>query len=146
MSRHYPKPTKWYPKHPEKYVGDCSAIIVRSSWEKDFLRYCDEHPSVIRYSSEEIVVPYVSPLDNKVHRYFPDVVLEVKKKDGEIVKMMVEIKPHGQTILPTSKNRKRLEEQVATYVVNKAKWDAAEAFCQKHGMIFKILTERELYK
>lgn len=138
------------PKHPNKYIGDITNIIYRSSWEFHFLSYCDKNKNVVRYSSEEIVIPYVSPKDNRVHRYFPDFYVELITDSG-IRKMIIEIKPDSQTRPP--KNRKcntkkqsiRLFEDHITFEVNKAKWLAAEEFCKKQNIEFRVLTEKELF-
>lgn len=146
MARHYDK-GKFVPQNPQKYVGDVNNIVWRSSWEKQFLRWCDMNPSVLKYSSEEVVIPYIHPMDNKPHRYFPDMMLELQKRDGTIEKVMVEIKPSKECIPPApTKNKKTLTEATITYMINQAKWKAAQAFCQKHGMRFVVLTEKELFK
>lgn len=105
----------------------------------------DGNPSVIWWASEEMFVKYVSPIDKRVHRYFPDFVVRLKKKDGKEVTMMLEVKPEKQTKPPkqSRKTRKMLAE-VATYAINQEKWKAAELFCLEHGWQFKILTEKEL--
>ena len=97
---------KFKPKNPEKYVGDTSNIVYRSSWELKFMIYCDTNPNVLQYASEEIFIPYVSPVDNKVHRYFPDFLMKVKKADGSISKILVEVKPKSQTKPPVPGKRK----------------------------------------
>lgn len=146
----HPKPRRWIPKHPEKYVGDVNNIIARSSWEIKFLNYCDTHPEIIKYASEELVIPYISPVDGKPHRYFVDFVILVRTKSGEMKKFAVEVKPYAQTLPPTlqpknSKQRMRLINEVTTYSVNQAKWIAAEQYCRKKNMEFVILTEKQLY-
>ncbi len=147
-----PKPRKWFPKNPEKYVGDVSNIIARSSWEVKFLNYCDTHPEILKYSSEELVIPYVSPVDGKLHRYFVDFLIAVKTKTGEIKRYAVEVKPYYQTEPPqpiktnSKKQRQRLIEETMTFGVNQAKWKAAKEFCQKRGMDFVVITEKELFK
>ena len=146
MARHYDK-GKFVPQNPQKYVGDVNNIVWRSSWEKQFLRWCDVNPSVLKYSSEEVVIPYIHPMDNKPHRYFPDMMLELQKRDGTVEKVMVEIKPSKECVPPApTKNKKTLTEATITYMINQAKWKAAQAFCQKHGMRFVVLTEKELFK
>ncbi len=145
----HPKPRKWRPKNPEKYVGDVNNIIARSSWEVKFMNYCDSHPEVLKYSSEELVIPYISPLDGRPHRYFVDFIILVKTKTGELKRIAVEIKPLAQCFPPniqakTAKQRARLLNESATYHVNQAKWAAAREFCRKRGMSFEVLTEREL--
>ena len=141
---------KFIPKNPKKYIGDVTNIIYRSSWEFHFLSYCDKNKNVVRYSSEEIVIPYVSPKDNKVHRYFPDFYIELITDSG-IRKMIIEIKPDSQTRPPksrkcnTNKQRIRLLEDHITFEVNRAKWHAAEEFCKKQNIEFRVLTEKELF-
>jgi len=129
------------PNHPEKYLGNPSNIIFRSSWEFQFLRKIDNDPNVIAYSSEEVSIPYVSPVDGRTHRYFPDVI--VKMKGGKIY--MYEIKPVAQTQQPKqSMNRKKMITEAKTFAVNTAKWAAARAYCERNGITFVILTEKEL--
>lgn len=135
--------SKYLPENTDKYVGDPNNIICRSSWERTFVRYLDRNPDIIKYSSEELAVPYFSPVDKKYHRYYPDFI--IRTKQGKTI--MIEIKPFKETLPPEGKrNTKYLKEAVLTYVVNRAKWDAAEAFCNKQGWLFQIITEKELLK
>lgn len=140
-------------KNPEKYKGDPTKIIYRSSWEFKFFRYIDTHPDVIWWSSEEHIVPYLSPIDNKYHRYFPDVVMCTKTKDGKTATKMIEIKPYKETLPPDPKNRnktpsgrisRRYLNEVKKYGVNDAKWKAAEMFCSQRGWEFIKLTEKDM--
>lgn len=145
MARH-PEPKKWYPTHPEKYVGDVNNIIARSSWEVKFLNWCDSNPNILKYSSEEIIIHYYSQVDQKMRRYFVDFAIMVKTKTGEIKKYIVEVKPDYQTRPPEGKRKtKRLYEETATYVVNTDKWAAATEWAKKCGMEFIILTEKDLF-
>lgn len=146
----HPKPRKWKPKNPEKYVGDVNNIIARSSWEIKFMNYCDTHPEVIKYASEELIIPYYNPVDQKMHRYFVDFVILVQTKSGEYKKFAVEIKPYAQTLPPkgapkTAKQRTRFINETVTHETNQAKWRAAKEFCRKRDMEFIVLTEKELY-
>lgn len=146
----HPKPRKWFPKNPDKYVGDVSNIIARSSWEIKFLNHCDRHPDIIKYASEELIIPYLSPVDGKEHRYFVDFVVMLRNSKGEIKKYAVEIKPYNQTLPPVKKTgSKRASQQMInesiTYAVNQAKWNAAKKFCSRVGLEFIVLTERDLY-
>lgn len=135
------------PKFPEKYNGDPKNIVYRSGWEKMVMKSLDENASVIRWSSEEIIIPYISPIDNKPHRYFVDFYVEAKAQDGSIKKMLIEVKPAAQVQPPKAVKRrsKRFLSEVMTYGVNQAKWEAAQRFCQSKGWEFKILTENELF-
>lgn len=148
MYKNIPKfPRKWTPKHPDKYDGNPNNVIVRSSWEVKFLNWCDMNSSIKSYSSEELIIPYLSPIDNKVHRYFPDVKFETIHNKI----FLIEIKPFNQTIPPSAKyknGRKRqshlLVEETKTFMVNQAKWNAAKAYCDQRNWTFKIITEHEL--
>ena len=132
-------------KNPQKYKGDPTNIVYRSSWELKVLKYLDENPSVIWFASEEIAIPYVSPIDNKKHRYFPDFIVHVKQKDGTKKTFMWEIKPHKQTIMPEQKRKtKRFIQESATYAINQEKWRAADLFCKQNGWEFMVLTEKDL--
>lgn len=137
---------KFIPKNPEKYAGDPTCIIMRSSWETKFALWCDTNPAVIKWHSEETVVPYISPIDNKPHRYFIDFRVKIKDKNNNIKEYLVEIKPSVQTrppIPPSRKTQKFLNE-VQTWGVNEAKWKAATRYAKDRGLEFIILTEHEL--
>ena len=137
---------KFHPTNKRKYKGDVTNIIYRSLWEKQFMKYCDEHPSVEEWGSEEIIVPYISPIDGKRHRYFPDFYVKVRTKENKIKKWVVEVKPKSQCKpprVPKRKTRKYLNE-VRTFAINEAKWTAALHFCKRHDCEFRILTEKEL--
>ena len=137
---------RFKPKFPEKYKGDPTNIIYRSLWELRFMRYLDSHPDVLFWASEEIIIPYISPLDRKVHRYFPDFLIRTKSADGSINTTLIEIKPFVQTRAPIKKEKhpRRYINEVKTYGVNMAKWKAAEEFCRDKKWQFKVLTEKEL--
>ena len=134
------------PTHPQKYQGDPSNIICRSSWERKFCLWCDTNPNILKWASEEFSIPYVSPLDGRVHRYFPDALIEYKDSTGKVKKALIEIKPERQTKPPVKKDRvtKSFIYETKTYLVNEAKWKAASEFCKDNGIEFKIITENEL--
>jgi len=137
--------TLFRPQRPEKYLGDFRNIICRSLWERSFAKYCDETPAILHWGSEEFCVPYISPVDAKPHRYFPDFFLEVRAATG-IQKFVIEIKPKYQTVVPVKRKRtQRYLTEVMTFAVNQAKWEAATAFCQKNGFTFLVLTEDDLF-
>ena len=137
---------KFNPNNISKYKGNPTTIVYRSLWELKFMRYLDGHPNVLLWSSEEVVIPYVSPMDNKIHRYFPDFWIKIKDKDNNINTMLVEIKPLYQVNAPIvqKKMTKRYLTEVKTYAVNSAKWKAAEDYCTDRKWIFKIMTEKDL--
>lgn len=137
---------KYKPSYPEKYKGDCTNIIYRSLWERKFMIYCDTNENVLEWESEEKFIPYRSPVDGKVHRYFPDFLIKVKTTEGLIKKYVIEIKPKRQTIAPPKPQRqtKRYISEVYEYAKNQMKWEAARDWCADRGYEFKILTEYDL--
>lgn len=137
---------KFRPHNSQKYKGDPTNIVYRSLWELKFMRYLDSHPSIIQWSSEEIVIPYISPKDRKVHRYFPDFWIKYTDKNQTINTMLVEIKPSSQCRPPVLQEKvtKKYIKEVMTYGVNSAKWKAAEQFCADRKWQFKIMTEKDL--
>mgnify|MGYP001173662892 FL=1 len=137
---------KFRPSKPKKYKGDPTNIVYRSLWELKFMRYCDSNNNIVKWSSEEIVIPYRSPLDNRFHRYFPDFYLKYKDNSGKVVEKVIEIKPAKQVQEPKIQKRrtKRYVTEVVNYAKNQAKWEAAEEFCKDRRWQFQILTEKEL--
>jgi di/tripeptidase len=137
---------KFSPKNIHKYRGDYKKIIYRSSWELKFMKYCDEKDYVLEWGSEEIVIPYRSPLDNRIHRYFVDFYVKIKDSNNNINKYLIEIKPKKQTQEPKIPKRKTKSYiyEVTEYVKNQAKWSAAENFCLDRKWKFMILTEDNL--
>lgn len=137
---------KYKPSFPEKYSGDSTNIIYRSLWERKFCVYCDLNENILSWSSEEKAIPYRSPIDGKIHRYFPDFLIKVKESNGSIKKYMIEIKPSKQTVPPKKPQRqtKKYISEVYEYAKNQSKWEAAKDWCADRGYEFKIITENEL--
>jgi hypothetical protein len=138
---------KFSPKNPGKYRGDPTGIIYRSLWERKVMVYLDENINVLEWRSEEIAIPYRSPVDNRIHRYFPDFIVKVRNPDGTVRTMMLEVKPKAQTRepkIPTNKKTKRYITEVMTWGVNQAKWKSAQEFCLDKGWEFKLITEDHL--
>lgn len=132
--------------NPQKYRGDFKEVIYRSSWELKFMKWCDTNRSVIEWGSETMIIPYKSPVDNKIHRYFVDFYIKVRNQDGIITKYLIEIKPERFTRPPEVPKRqtKKFIEEVFQYGVNQAKWKSANQYCQDRGMKFMVLTEKDL--
>jgi hypothetical protein len=137
---------RYIPSNPKKYKGDYNKIIYRSLWERKFMVYCDNNPNVIEWGSEEIIIPYISPLDGRRHRYFPDFYIKIRTPSGRLKKIIVEVKPKKQCKPPDipKKKTKYFVNEVRTWGVNKAKWEAALEWCADNNMEFKILTEDHL--
>ena len=138
---------RYIPTNPKKYRGNPSQIIYRSLWERKLMVYCDRNEKILEWGSEEVIIPYLSPWDNKIHRYFPDFYMKVKQNSGGVKKFIIEVKPKYQC-KPPVKNPKRKTKKwyndVKNYVINEAKWKSANEFCLDNGMEFKILTEDHL--
>ena len=137
---------KFKPRNPGKYRGNPGNIVYRSSWELKLMLHLDAHQDVVWWCSEEVAIPYRSPVDGKVHRYFPDFIANVKKPTGVMETMMIEVKPLKQSIEP--KKQKKVTRQylreVFTYGINTEKWKAAKEYCADRGWTFHVFTEKEL--
>ena len=137
---------KFSPKNTNKYLGDPTNIWYRSLWERRVMVYLDENSSVVEWSNEEIVIPYLSPVDNRVHRYFPDFIVRLRNKQGFIESTIIEVKPASQTKPPKMQKRttRKYITEVMTWGVNEAKWEAANAYCKDRGWKFVVVTEKDL--
>lgn len=137
---------KFKPKNYKKYKGDPTKIYYRSLWERRFMVYCDNNSKIIEWGSEEIIIPYKSPLDKKTHRYFPDFYVKYINKDKQVVREIIEVKPKKHLSPPKEPKRrtKRYLNEVATYIKNQAKFKAAEEYCKDRRYGFRILTEDQL--
>jgi len=133
---------RYIPVFPEKYTGDPTNIIMRSSWETKFASWCDKNPSIVKWSSEETVIPYRCPTDQKIHRYFVD--FKITTTNGKTY--LVEVKPSKQTQPPEYPGRRtqRYLVESLTFMKNQAKWQAADSYAKDRGWEFKIITEYEL--
>ena len=134
------------PRNPSKYKGNPSNIIYRSSWELKLMMHLDQHPDVIYWASEEIAIPYRSPVDGKVHRYFPDFYVKKRNPQGIVESLLIEVKPAIQARAPKvqKKATRRYIKEVMTYGINTAKWKAAQDYCEDRKWKFVVMTEREL--
>ena len=132
---------RFVPKNPKKYAGDASNIIWRSTWERKVMDWLDQSESVVYWSSEELVIRYYNPIDNKIHRYFPDFIVKVKRKDGTVMTHVLEVKPEYQTKEPVRKRKtQKFINEYVTYTINQSKWKAATEFCKDRGWEFRILS------
>ena len=138
---------RYSPINKEKYQGNPTNVVYRSLWERKFMKWCDLSESVIKWGSEETVVPYVSPLDNKIHRYFIDFYVQLRDKDGILKSYLVEVKPKKYTKPPKTNPKRKTRawfSEVKNWGVNEAKWKAAEEFAKDKNWQFIILTEDHL--
>lgn len=130
------------PKNPEKYVGKHKPRY-RSGWELTFMMFCDNHQSVLSWASEAISIPYKNPLTGKQTVYVPDFFVlyedKFKRKKAEVI----EIKPKKQSLI---ESKVASVKERATVAVNHAKWAAAMAYCKRAGLVFRVITEDDLFR
>lgn len=140
---------RFRPKQPQKYRGDADSCFYRSLWERRFMTFCDENDSVVEWSSEEVIVPYISPLDGRKHRYFVDFWVRMRKSDGSVEESLIEVKPKKQTVRPEQPTTKKVTKskitEIRNWMINSAKWAAARDYCENRGWSFRILTEQEIF-
>jgi hypothetical protein len=137
---------RFQPKAPLKYKGDPTRIIYRSLWELKLMKYLDTHEDVLLWASEEFSIPYRSPLDGRMHRYYPDFWVKKRNRDGKVEQVVIEVKPkkHVEGPKPQKKKTRRYLGELAKHAVNVRKFEVAERFCDERGMKFQIMTEKEL--
>lgn len=133
----------------EKYVGG-EAPFFRSGLEERMMYYLDHNKNVIKWCYERVIVPYISPIDNKAHRYFVDFFAKVKDMNGDIINFLMEVKPFEQTLPPRKPKTKRKKSQIRyqielkTYMINQAKWKFASEYARKKGWEFVVVTEKDI--
>jgi len=137
---------RYKPNRPEKYIGNPTSVIYRSLLERRFMVYCDTSKNILEWGSEEVVVPYKSPVDNKMHRYYVDFIVRLRNKEGLIETILIEVKPKRQCSPPKkpTKKRKSYITEMKTWGVNTAKWKAATEYAENKGWKFKIMTDETL--
>jgi hypothetical protein len=132
---------EFVPKNPEKYIGN-STITFRSSWEHKVMTTLDNHPCVLQWSSESIAIPYRNPFTGTTHRYYPDFFIVYVDSKGNKHGEIIEIKPAAQTLQEMASSKRDL----AQIALNTYKWDAAERWCLKRGIKFRVITEMQLFE
>ena len=137
------------PKNPQKYKGNPTNIIYRSGWELKLMLFLDSHKDILSWGSEEIIIPYRSPIDNKIHRYFVDLVVHLKQENKDVKKLLIEIKPEKFLQAPKitpRKSKKTILFEHTQFLLNTAKFEAAKKWCEKNGYTFFIMTEKDINK
>lgn len=134
----------YYPKNTEKFLGD-HIPIFRSSWESRMMYFLDNNPNVLKWASEAIAVPYLSPKDGKIHTYYVDFYVEIATRN-DVKKLLIEVKPKKKLLPPktTNRSRKTVATETMEYYINMAKWQSAQAFANKNGMEWNIYTEDDI--
>lgn len=133
------------PVNRHKYKGSKNPKYL-SSWELKFFRWCDRNPHVEQWTSENVYIPYISPVDGKLHKYIVDNTVFIREGKDKLVKYLIEIKPYKQTIPPVNhgnKKRSTIIHENYTWQTNQAKWIAAKDWADKNGYIFQLVTEKQ---
>jgi hypothetical protein len=133
---------RFIPSNPQKYAGNPGNIMFRSTWELSCMKFFDSNANVLKWASEEVKIPYVSPLDNLIHHYYPDFIVVYTDKNGGIQKELLEVKPLSQSLAEKAKS----DRDKAALLVNLAKWKAADVWCKQRGMVFRVITEKSIFK
>ena len=129
-------------KHPDKYIGK-NTPRYRSSWEWAFMRFCDNNPSITQWASESIQIPYRNPLTGRNTIYVPDFFIVYNSKKQDKVAELIEVKPNNQA---KRKDLGKNAQNQAAYVVNRAKWEAANKWAKGKGIRFRVITESDMFK
>ena len=130
-------------KNQSKYRGNADKIVYRSMWERHCMKHFDNDSTVVKWSSEEVVVPYFYDVDKRMHRYFVDFL--VTYENGTT--LLIEVKPKKETTVPEYKGKKTKKyiSESMTYVQNANKWKAANEYAKDRKWEFVVWTEDTLY-
>lgn len=128
------------PQNPDKFIGG-KLPFARSSWETKFMQFCDSHPNILKWASENVKIPYRNPMTGKITNYVPDFMVQYQDKNGKTLVELIEIKPKSQTVIENARGR---GDKLAT-MVNAAKWTAAQEWCKAKGIHFKVITEEQIF-
>jgi hypothetical protein len=128
------------PKNPDKYVGK-GLPRYRSGWEWSFFQFCDNNDSVLQWASEAISIPYRNPVTGKHSNYVPDIFMTYRTKNNKVCAEVIEIKPKKQSMI----EGRMSDRDRAVVAVNHAKWDAAAKWCKRAGLIFRVITENDMF-
>ena len=131
---------KYIVENPSKYIGS-KAPFARSSWETAFMRFCDNHPNIIKWASENVKIPYMHPFTGKITNYVPDFMVQYEDKNGKTRVELIEVKPKSQTVIEEARGR---GDKMATQV-NAVKWEAASAWAKSKGIHVKVITEDQIF-
>ena len=124
----------------EKYAGS-GTPRYRSGWELSFMKFCDTNDHVLQWASESIAIPYRHPLTGKVTQYIPDFLITYRNRDNTVRAELIEIKPKSQSVIESKMNSR----DRAVVAINYAKWDAATKWARKNGLMFRVITENDMF-
>ena len=129
------------PRNRHKYVGKGNPRY-RSGWELSFFQFCDNNDAVTEWASEAIAIKYRHPFTGKITSYVPDVFMRYRTKNNKICTEIIEIKPRKQSLI----EGRMTERDRMIVAINHAKWQAARAWCQRAGIVFRVLNEDVMFR
>ena len=127
-------------KNPQKYVGK-GTPRYRSGWEHAFMRFLDNNEHVVNWASESISIPYRNPVTGRQSMYVPDFLITYRNRSNQLTAELVEIKPKKQSVIES----KMTARDGAIVAVNYAKWDSATKWARRNGLIFRVITEEDMF-
>lgn len=128
------------PTNPGKYAGT-RPPRYRSGWELTFMRFADLNENIVQWASEAISIPYRHPLTGRQTIYVPDFFVQYRDKTGRTRAEVIEIKPKKQSVIESRASAR----DRAVVAVNYAKWAAAQAWCRRQGLVFRVITEQDIF-
>lgn len=155
----------YIPKNKDKVIklNTEGGVYFRSSWEKKIMTWLDHKDEIIKWGAECLKIPYqMTHFDNgdakiKNHVYYSDFYYEMRKSDGELKQVVVEVKPQkeynmvlalneGKLKVPEkgTKKLKNFEYDLKMAYKNKQKWETMIKWCNQKGYDFIIITEENL--
>ena len=123
-----------------KYVGN-GEPRYRSGWEFSFMKFCDSNDAVLQWASESIAIPYRHPLTGKMTQYIPDFLITYRTRGNQMRAELIEIKPKKQSVIESKMSSK----ERAIVAINYAKWDAATKWARRNGLVFRVITEQDMF-
>jgi len=71
----------------------------------------------------------------------PDFLITYRQKDNTVKAELIEIKPKKQSVIES----KMSSRDRAVVAVNYAKWGAAQKWCGRQGLTFRVITENDMF-
>lgn len=105
------------------------------------MRFVDTNDNVLQWASESISIPYRNPITGKNSTYIPDFFVTYRTRDNTVCAEVIEIKPKSQSLI----EERQSQRDRAIVALNYAKWSAAEKWCKKAGLGFRVVTEDQIF-
>lgn len=127
-------------KNTQKYVG-VGQPKYRSGWEMTFMMFLDSNDNVLQWASESVRIPYRNPITGKQSIYVPDFLVTYRGPNNTMKAELIEIKPKKQSLIESRMS----DRDRAVVAVNYAKWHHATLWAKRNGLIFRVITEDDIF-